>query len=80
MLYLAAAVGMTPRGKQALPLLLLVRALLRARETAHALVRLRELVEEMYPEMVSVITVNPEKPVEELLKRVVRQDPPPTNS
>jgi TolA-binding protein len=69
-LYLAAAVGMTPYGMHAKPLLLLIKALFRARETCHALMRLRQLAEEMYPEMADAISANPEGAVEELLKRV----------
>jgi TolA-binding protein len=75
-LYLAAAVGMSPRGKQAGPLLLLIKALLRARETAHALIRLQELAE-LYPDMAHSIVVSPEEAVEALLERVAQQSPLP---
>jgi TolA-binding protein len=74
-LYLAAAVGMSPRGKQVKPLLLLIKALLRARETAHALMRLQELAD-FYPEMTNALPANPEEAVDELLKTIDRQNPP----
>lgn len=71
-LYLAAAVGMTPPGKHAHPLLLLVTALLRAREKAAALVRYQELAA-MFPDMKEALAANPEDALEELLRRVERQ-------
>lgn len=67
-LYLAAAVGMTPSGTEAKPLLLLVKALLWAREKSHALLRCQELAA-IYPEMREALLTNPEEAVEELLKR-----------
>lgn len=66
-LYFAAAVGMTPSGKEARPLLLLVKALLRAREKGHALLRCQELAA-LYPEMREALLTNPEGAVEELLR------------
>lgn len=78
-LYLAAAVGMTPSGMHARPLLLLVKALLRAREKGHALLRCQELAV-MYPDMREALSANPEEAVEELLKRVAQQNPAPADS
>lgn len=68
--YLAAAGGMTPYGMHVKPLLLLIKALFIARETDHALMRLRQLAEEMYLEMTEAISANSERAVEELLQRV----------
>lgn len=76
-LYLAAAVGMTPPGKQARPLLLLVSALLRAREKSAASLRCQELAA-MFPDMKEALAANPEEAVEKLLRRVEQQAPPPT--
>jgi tetratricopeptide (TPR) repeat protein len=75
-LYLAAAVGMSVPGKHARPLLLLVEALLRAREKSHALLRCQELAA-MFPDMKEALSANPEEAVEELLRRVGQQIPPP---
>jgi tetratricopeptide (TPR) repeat protein len=74
-LYLAAAVGMTPYGMHAKPLLLLIKALLRAREKGHALLRCQELAV-LYPDMKEALSDNPEDAVEELLKRLAQQSPP----
>jgi len=68
-LYFAAAVGMVPHGMHIKPLLLLIKALLRARETGHALVRLQEVIER-YPWMAPAITANPEAAIEELLQEL----------
>jgi TolA-binding protein len=74
-LYLAAAVGMTPSGKQTKLLLLLIKALLRAREKTYALLRLRE-VTEIYPEMADAISANAEQAVEELIGQEDQDCPP----
>lgn len=78
-LYLAAAVGMTPPGKHARPLLLLVEALLRAREKSHALLRCQELAA-MFPDMKEALAANPEEAVEKLLRRVEQQAQIPADS
>jgi TolA-binding protein len=75
-LYLAAAVGMTPTGKHARPLMLLITALLRAREKDAALGRCRELAA-MYPDMEEALKADPEVAIEELLRRMEQQTPPP---
>ena len=72
-LYFAAAVGMTPRGKHARALLLLVKALLKAQEKTHASIRLQELAE-IYPEMADAMSANPEEAVEELIRREATKD------
>lgn len=71
-LYLAAAVGMTPPGKQAHPLLLFVKALLRARAKEVALKRCEELAA-MFPDMREALAANLEEAVEKLLRRVEQQ-------
>jgi predicted Zn-dependent protease len=71
-LYLAAAVGMTPPEKHARPLLRLVEALLRAREKGAALLRCQELAA-MFPDMKEALAANPEEAVEKLFRRVEQQ-------
>lgn len=75
-LYLAAAVDMTPHGMHVKPLLMLIKALLRARETGYALIRLEELAR-IYPDMAHSLTTNPDKAVEELLVRESQQTQSP---
>jgi TolA-binding protein len=70
-LYLAAAAGMTSNKSDKRSLLLLIRALLRARENVVARIRLQEIAE-TYPDMAEAISNNPEQAVEELLRRLVK--------
>lgn len=77
-LYLAAAVGMSLPGKHARPLLLLVTALLRAREKGAASLRCQELAA-MFPDIKDALVAHPEDAVEELLRRVKRPTQTPAD-